>query len=147
MSGRRALTTVLSLALLSVMLSCASKPCPIPPCPAPGFDVRTCRCKPQSSAVSPAPRAGVSGAPAAAGASGDPISFPCGSTTCDSRSQICEEIVGGPLPGLDSHDCIPIPKACVHDDSCACVVAALSEQGATRCSSDAGFPSVRFDIR
>jgi hypothetical protein len=104
----------------SVTVGCASKRCAIVPSPAPGFDVETCRCQASFLGGSPALRAGsgdssagTSGAPSAAGASGDPISFPCGSTTCDGRSQICEHIVGGIAPGVDRYDCDSIPTVCL----------------------------------
>jgi hypothetical protein len=156
----RVLTMVVSLALSSVMAGCNAKHCAILPCPAPGFDVETCRCQPSSFAGAPSAGAGMgvssagvggsaagaSGASPTAGASGDPISFPCGATTCDGRSQICEHVVGGAPPGVDNYDCDAIPTACLKDDSCACAISALRGRGANSCSSDAGFPTVRIDV-
>jgi hypothetical protein len=62
--------------------------------------------------------------------------FVCGtSASCDGRSQVCEHVTGGPPPGVDLYECIPIPATCYSDVSCACVVMALKGRGAGACSS------------
>lgn len=73
--------------------------------------------------------------------------FLCGSAlTCDGRSQVCEHVQGGPPPGVDFYECIPIPAACDSEVSCACVTAALRGRGAGACSAAGNHLTVQIDV-
>ncbi|MDP9035379.1 MAG: hypothetical protein M3O50_11280 [Myxococcota bacterium] len=73
--------------------------------------------------------------------------FACGTmATCDGRLQACEHVRGGPPPGVDFYECIPIPAACNGVVSCACVTTALRGRGANACSAAANHFTVQIDV-
>jgi hypothetical protein len=69
--------------------------------------------------------------------------FPCGTLSCSSATEICKEGVGGPAGAKPTYACIAFPAQCGADRSCACVQQA---EGAQLCSADAsGDVTVTFE--
>jgi hypothetical protein len=73
-------------------------------------------------------------------------SFVCGVSTCDGSVQICEDVQGGPPPGVGYDDCIPIPTMCVGDVTCTCVISELKGRGASGCSAMERNITVQIDV-
>jgi hypothetical protein len=69
--------------------------------------------------------------------------FACGSLSCHSGTQICQEGVGGPAGSQPTFTCASLPSQCATNATCGCVQSAV---GAQLCSADAsGNITVTFE--
>jgi hypothetical protein len=66
--------------------------------------------------------------------------FECGDTTC-APTDYCKHAAGGPAPGIDRYDCVPLPDACITTPTCECLALPLE----CRCNADSTHLFVRCD--